>query len=312
MTRETKIGLLVGLAFIIVIGILLSDYNRNEIQNAPLAKVDENVRSSTATLHNDSNQSVAVPPPAAPVPSRQVPTAQDLRQGTIVDITPAPAPGGTPTLSAQSEQHPTPPVVGNTPGAVTPNPVPTEPVGPTGIPGTEWAGAHSPVTREPPVTPAPPAAPPAAPTPTVNGAKAYVAIAGDTVSKLAGRFMGGNTKTNREAIMAINPSLKANPNNVIVGRTYMIPPASKPAVATATTPARSAPVIPAVATTDGPHYFYTVKENDNLWKIAAEQLGDGTAWAAIKELNKDVLKGGENLRPNMRLRLPAKPLASTN
>ena len=36
MTRETKIGLLVGLAFIIVIGILLSDYNRIESPTAPL------------------------------------------------------------------------------------------------------------------------------------------------------------------------------------------------------------------------------------------------------------------------------------
>ena len=39
MTRETKIGLLVGLAFIIVIGILLSDYNRNESQGAALNAV---------------------------------------------------------------------------------------------------------------------------------------------------------------------------------------------------------------------------------------------------------------------------------
>ena len=49
-----------------------------------------------------------------------------------------------------------------------------------------------------------------------------------------------------------------------------------------------------------------------LWKIASEQLGDGTAWAAIKEVNKDILKGGDAVRPNMRLRLPAKPVATIN
>ena len=46
MTRETKIGLLVGLAFIIVIGILLSDHltSTNEPQQAQLAQVAGNVR----------------------------------------------------------------------------------------------------------------------------------------------------------------------------------------------------------------------------------------------------------------------------
>ena len=37
MTRETKIGLLVGLAFIIVIGILLSDHINSSNDPAPAA-----------------------------------------------------------------------------------------------------------------------------------------------------------------------------------------------------------------------------------------------------------------------------------
>ena len=50
MTRETKIGLLVGLAFIIVIGILLSDHltSTNEPQQAQLAQVAGNVRTGVA------------------------------------------------------------------------------------------------------------------------------------------------------------------------------------------------------------------------------------------------------------------------
>jgi nucleoid-associated protein YgaU len=53
-----------------------------------------------------------------------------------------------------------------------------------------------------------------------------------------------------------------------------------------------------------------VKENDSLWSIAADQLGSGGSWTAIKELNADVLKGSDVVRPNMKLRLPAKPVAS--
>ena len=50
MTRETKIGLLVGLAFIIVIGILLSDHltSATEPQQAQLAQVAGNVRNGVA------------------------------------------------------------------------------------------------------------------------------------------------------------------------------------------------------------------------------------------------------------------------
>ena len=37
MTRETKIGLLVGLAFIIVVGILINDYRASSMQPPPAA-----------------------------------------------------------------------------------------------------------------------------------------------------------------------------------------------------------------------------------------------------------------------------------
>jgi nucleoid-associated protein YgaU len=144
-----------------------------------------------------------------------------------------------------------------------------------------------------------------------------VVAPGDTLNKLAGRFLGKNTAANRAAIVALNPSLKQNPNNIVVGRTLMIPPAK--AVAKATPAPAAAPAKPVAAappaaapTPAGPQYWYTVKEDDNLWRIAKTQLGDGQAVAAIKELNKDVLKGRDIVHPNMRLRLPAKPIASTD
>ena len=51
MTRETKIGLLVGLAFIIVIGILLSEHvsSTNEPQTAALGGAGANVRDGVMT-----------------------------------------------------------------------------------------------------------------------------------------------------------------------------------------------------------------------------------------------------------------------
>src|SRR4051794_13690442 len=86
MTRETKIGLLVGLAFIIVIGILLSDQlmRSTEPPAAPLASVADTLRKGTVT------------PAPARAPIAQVQTPQDVSPDTAVptrdDITRRPPP----------------------------------------------------------------------------------------------------------------------------------------------------------------------------------------------------------------------------
>src|SRR5947209_3977693 len=83
MTRETKIGLLVGLAFIIVIGILLSDHltSTNEPQQAALAQAGGNVRSGVTTpgSGNSNPPITAVPANPQPVtPTQTVPTKEEL------------------------------------------------------------------------------------------------------------------------------------------------------------------------------------------------------------------------------------------
>src|SRR5437868_7462376 len=76
MTRETKIGLLVGLAFIIVIGILLSDHltSSTEPPPAPLAGAGSSVRSAVTTPAGAGN------PPITPV----VTTPQVTPQQTVL------------------------------------------------------------------------------------------------------------------------------------------------------------------------------------------------------------------------------------
>src|SRR5438552_7910878 len=85
MTRETKIGLLVGLAFIIVIGILLSDHltSSTEPPPAPLAGAGSSVRSAVTTPAGAGN------PPITPVvttpqvtPQQTVLTRNELAQHT--------------------------------------------------------------------------------------------------------------------------------------------------------------------------------------------------------------------------------------
>src|ERR1700712_1791872 len=74
MTRETKIGMLVGLAFIIVIGILLSDHmtSTTEPAKAPLSSAGSEVRSGVTTpaAAPVANAAAAVQAPGSAPPGR--------------------------------------------------------------------------------------------------------------------------------------------------------------------------------------------------------------------------------------------------
>ena len=369
MTRETKIGLLVGLAFIIVIGILLSDHMTSTTQ-PPQAALAESGASNV-------RESVTAPAPSSPAPTpitsvpqitpaHPVLSQSELRLPVAAATAPqAPAgtavtqvhiggpavqqPAGTPIAIHQTESpipaqqqtqsaEPTQPVKpvgqpqqpGEIPVTTVGEAVSTDDSADTGSSLEEWSKKLG-----EPIVPVKKAAP--KDQVTAGPMKEYTAQAGDSLSRIASRVMGANTKANREAIVKANASLQKNPELIIEGRKYMIPDSVKTA-AKPSTPADQTPgPIPAEASArpakaktkavpvtelvdaippgknESPAGgWYVVKENDNLWRIANEQLGSGNAWTQIKDLNKDILKGGETVHVNMRLRLPGKPLASAN
>jgi nucleoid-associated protein YgaU len=159
------------------------------------------------------------------------------------------------------------------------------------------------------------------PVPPVTPPKTYVAESGDTVSRIAQKQMaGGNSKANREALIKANPTLQNEGNVVFVGKMYVIPSpgataqagdavAGKPVTPATPTPAPTFPAPPAAQPNT---VWYTVKDNDNLWRIASRELGDGNLWTAIRDINKDVLKGGETVKANMRIRLPQRGSATAS
>jgi nucleoid-associated protein YgaU len=341
MTRETKIGLLVGLAFIIVIGILLSDHmtSTTEPPKAPLSVVGSNVRESVVT---PAAQGGAAPVAAAGqgqgavAPSQPVLTGGDLSR---------PAQTNVPTIQVgPAAQQPQSPILVQQ-GPIIPQPQPSRPV--AQVPQTSAPEASPPVTvaQQPPAQPVNThplqplamrhgeqlvpisdngATPRPQPVP-MGQMREYKAQSGDSLSKLASRFMGSSSKANRDAIVRVNPTLQQNPDKIVEGRTYVIPPAPTADAATAA-PAQpqtqapaptpvvvrdNAPAPAPITTTGGENFtWYTVKENENLWKIASEQLGSGNAWTQIRDLNADILKGNDQLRVNTRIRIPNKPVAS--
>ena len=59
-------------------------------------------------------------------------------------------------------------------------------------------------------------------------------------------------------------------------------------------------------TTSAAGRWYTVQDGDNLWKIAASQLGAGARYDEIAKLNADLLKDKAVLDVGMKILLPTK------
>jgi nucleoid-associated protein YgaU len=369
MTRETKIGLLVGLAFIIVIGILLSDQlmRSTEPPAAPLASVADTLRKGTVTPAPARAPIAQVTTPQDVSPDSAVPTRDDITRRpppvTFVEVKPGAGqqidpgtgavvigPGGRGGREANAGQIPVAPVGGagraiGLVGAENANnngmtPIRTQlPDGTAGrsladvaaAAGETLLGADGQPIRatRPLQTLAPqhkqgqPAQPQqqtqnataGKPRPAAGGMKAYVAEAGDSLSRIAARQMGANTKANRDAIVRANPSLADDPGRIIIGVTYNIPAAAgQSAAAQAPAPQQerrerteraAAPV-----KASGGEFWYEVRPGDSLWKIAKGQLGDASTVHAIKELNKESVKNWDVLLAGTRIKLPARPIAS--
>ena len=132
---------------------------------------------------------------------------------------------------------------------------------------------------------------------------------GETLSELAAEHLGSAGKY--PLIMAVNTDLLDKPENLRVGMKLRIP--AEPvanvieqanqalAVADETrnvTSERIAQTKPDTAKT------YTVKEGDNLYRIAQKLLGNGERYDEIYQANKDKLKSANDIRVGMSLRLP--------
>ena len=114
-----------------------------------------------------------------------------------------------------------------------------------------------------------------------TGEKAgYTAVAGDTLSNVAAGLLGSDSKKNRNAVMAANPSLQANPDRVLDGKTYVLPAPPADPVATVTPQAKSTSVpATAIVVPDATHspsdrvLTYTAQTGDSVSALAAGLLG---------------------------------------
>ena len=280
MTREAKTGLLVALAFLLVVGILLSDHVAVATREplAPLASLDESIRGSVGVPGIDDQPA---PPLAAP-PS--LPAAVEPAPAQPFTYQPRP----TPTPDPWAE----PPVVRveNAPATTLP---------PQALAQVAEA-AGQPVETVRAVAPAPAS-------PKLAGVVEYVAQPGDVLSKIVARHLGRWTPENREIFLRLNPSLRDDPDLIVVGRAYIVP---RDAAALAALQRPAAPVdvtvanVPAKATAPT-NRTYTVRPGDTLYRIAAGVLGDPGQQDAILKLNAAALDDPDHLSVGQVLKLPA-------
>jgi len=318
MTSDAKIGLLLGLLFIFIIAFAINGLPRFRSNSSELTT---NMVSSPETLGIGSNERKAqeafnwteqvnqepLEKIQTPIEEKenvrfkmQLPEDISVAKGTSVmettdEVEPILTDSARPILTESARSIATEsiqPVLTESAEPVSPEPIAEEIIE---------------VRRSEPVKPASP--------------KIYTVSDGDTLADIAKKFYGpeeGNKKANVNKIFTANSQLLKSPDAISVGQKLLIPPLGSSGPEKNTTESSFSSLIfekvksigrknPSTDTDQSkPSREYIVREGDNLWRIAAKQLGDGSRYTEISKVNADILEDKNTLVVGMRLRIPAR------
>jgi nucleoid-associated protein YgaU len=138
-----------------------------------------------------------------------------------------------------------------------------------------------------------------APPSPASAERTYTVRSGDTLSSIAQTQM--KSKNKWRDLQKANEDVLHGSTNLKIGMKLKIPGTTS---TSATSSDVAAPAAPPTAAAAGDRE-YVVKSGDSLWSIAKNQLGSDKYVSALREANSDVLKGGDDLKIGMKLRLPA-------
>ena len=226
MTRETRIGLLVGMGFIIMFGLVLANFlpDNNKI-TAPVTPQTGSSLAYTPTIEE------ATPPKPAEAPA-STPSGTPVAMAGAPRATPAPvSPSPVVDVDPDNVVVQMPPTSGGRVAAVRPasDVIPggrefeTQPP-PVAIPAFPTPGRPS--GAEVATGPTPPVVPVTDLTPPLQK---YKIVAGDTLSKVALKFYGPGHSADYKLILIANPALR-DATALKINQEIVIPPA-KPAPA---------------------------------------------------------------------------------
>ena len=331
VTKEGKIGLLLGLVFIVAIAVVLRGVHKDSTaglqqdtnlisadthQQATDQLINEAVRELSVTVNNhqpNTNETQNRPAAdgahgpgnqsgSAPVAVEITPTENDIN--TNVGVNPE---------TAENDEHNVPDVtvryIGNLPGSRlqyddnAQRQVRSVIVPPSGrleraIDQVVTISANTAENNSP------------------QQLSKYVVREGDNLSKIAVKFYGkdqGNRLVNIDEIFKANRDKLSSIDEIWVGQELIIP-----AMKNAAPEAAPQYVRPADNSSENSrnnsrqsgsktkNNIYVVEEGDSLWKIAQQKLGDGARFEEIEELNESILRNRDNLWVGLRLKIPGK------
>ncbi|MDH4238890.1 MAG: LysM peptidoglycan-binding domain-containing protein [Phycisphaerae bacterium] len=151
--------------------------------------------------------------------------------------------------------------------------------------------------------------------------KIYEVTDGDNLALIAKKYYGdveGNKRANIMRIFEANRNLLKAADEIQVGQKLIIPPLRDLASSKEENKDGLASSIFEKVKSIGREHLslkkpdppkqgksYTVRDGDSLWKIAADQLGDGSRYTEVAKLNEDVLSDEDSLTVGMTLKMPA-------
>lgn len=338
MTRELKLGLIVGFSVLLLVGILISDHlsqaHRDKVAGVLPDEASAVLPRERPELLDPVIDSTAQATPAQASPT---PMSQDLALGPVVPppidaashhtdspTVPLPDPGAT-RLTSGPSSAPTetaPPIVTDptiASGVVKPS---------TGIaaPGPSVTGNDQFIVINQGATPGNSAdAKPADIKPAdlkpaevktadartdparTDPAKTHVVKKGETLYKIAASYYGNGNSWKR--IADANPGKIGRDGSVRQGVTLVIPAAARsaPAPTAIASKPEVKPPAPKPRPTDGVTRLasYTVKKGDTLGDISKSVLGTSKRWREILSLNQDSIDDEDDIRIGMVLKVPA-------
>lgn len=287
MTADAKVGLLLGLLFIVIIAFLvngLPTFIEREKPTTPAAAIPA-PSAEDIVLDNGASRSVH-----RLNPGRIQPRQADAPVADPQVIEPV----------AQRQQD---------------QPTPIQPV----VFRTDQAQPSEVIQNDPPVQPVEPIQPAVPVRPAVSK-KYHVVQTGQNLAVIAQKYYGpdqGNRRIVIQKLYEANTKVLKSADTIRVGDKLLIPPLEEllnttSAVVNAPSPTqrlmdRVSGMFERVNPTEAPAGIeYVVQSGDSLWAIAQQNLGDGNRYKEIVQYNKNVIRNADNLSEGMRIRIPPK------
>ncbi len=142
----------------------------------------------------------------------------------------------------------------------------------------------------------------------------YITKPGDTLTRIAAAHYGRRTPAVINAVFKANRAVLSDPDVLPVNVELVLPPI--PGIARSTPPSNESrtagrtrpaaqPAGDRTPTAAGSVRWYQIRKNDRYISIAREQLGNSNRWREIYELNKDKFPDPQRIREGVRIKLPS-------